>query len=206
MNGDASATPKLLGESNNNGLSPKQRSLSGLVFLFGIKRTLHELPHHSIYFSQDYSREFDQLFNERRYPDDPTVYVNAPSRSDRRVVPGEGEALFVMSNAPANDGDEWDEAAIATARQRVLARLRAGGFPDIENDIVVSDVWTPNRLAARYTMPGGAIYGTHSHGWRNAFLRPPNKGRRIAGLYYVGGSIRAVARRQCCYRRKLLAS
>jgi diapolycopene oxygenase len=37
-------------------------------------------------------------------------------------------------------------------------------------------------------MPGGAIYGTHSHGWRHAFLRPPNKDPRYQGLYYVGGS------------------
>ena len=36
--------------------------------------------------------------------------------------------------------------------------------------------------------PGGAIYGTHSHGWRKAFLRPPNKDRQYRGLYYVGGS------------------
>ncbi len=37
-------------------------------------------------------------------------------------------------------------------------------------------------------MPGGAIYGTNSHGWRNAFMRPPNKDRQYEGLYYVGGS------------------
>jgi phytoene dehydrogenase-like protein len=54
--------------------------------------------------------------------------------------------------------------------------------------IAVSDVWTPRRIGERYAMPGGAIYGTHSHGWRRAFLRPPNKDARYAGLYYVGGS------------------
>ena len=37
-------------------------------------------------------------------------------------------------------------------------------------------------------MPGGAIYGAHSHGWRRAFLRPPNKDARYSGLYFVGGS------------------
>jgi phytoene desaturase len=188
MNGDASDVPALLGEPHAKGLPEAARSLSGLVYLFGINRTLTDLPHHSIYFSADYRREFEQLFTERRHPEDPTVYVNAPSRSDRSVVPGAGEALFLMSNAPANDADLWDETAIAAARQRVLGRLSMSGFPDIEQDIVVSDVWTPRRLAQRYAMPGGAIYGTHSHGWRNAFLRPPNKDGRLAGLYYVGGS------------------
>jgi phytoene desaturase len=188
MNGDASRIAQLLGDSETAELPRAQRSMSGLVFLLGLRRSLPELQHHTIYFSADYQREFEELFDERRFPSDPTVYVNAPSRSDRSVVPGEGETLFIMANAPANEDDAWDEEQIADARRRVMARLRNGGFPNIEEDIVVSDVWTPRRIAERYAMPGGAIYGAHSHGWRNAFLRPPNKDSRWAGLYYVGGS------------------
>lgn len=188
MNGDASDAPKLLGNANSRGLPPADRSMSGFVMLLGLKRTLPELHHHSIYFSADYRREFAQLFEERRFPDDPTVYVNAPSRNDRSLVPDTGETLFVMANAPANDADAWDEVQINEVKRRVFARLRRSGFPPIESDIVVSDVWTPRRIAERYLMPGGAIYGTHSHGWRRAFLRPPNKDARYAGLYYVGGS------------------
>ena len=188
MNGDASDGPELLGEAGGGGLPISKRSLSGLVFLLGLKRALPALQHHSIYFSADYRREFAQLFDERRFPDDPTVYVNAPSRSDRSLVPGDGETLFIMANAPANDDDPWDEEQIGKARSRVFERLRRSGFPEIEADIAVSDVWTPRRIAGRYSMPGVAIYGAHSHGWWSAFLRPPNKSSRYAGLYYAGGS------------------
>ena len=188
MNGDASDVPELLQLPGAKGLPLRERSMSGLVFLFGVKKTMPDLPHHSIWFSESYEREFAELFDERRFPTDPTIYVNAPSRTDRSVVPGEGEALFVMANAPANDDDAWDETMIAEARRRVLERLRRNGFPHLESGIVVSDVWTPRRIASRYLMPGGAIYGTHSHGWRKAFLRPPNKDRHFSGLYYVGGS------------------
>ena len=188
MNGDASLAGELLGQRSNHQL-PAERSLSGLVFLLGVKRDLPQLPHHSIYFSPDYAREFAELFDERRFPTDPTVYVSAPSRTDRSVVKGTGETLFIMANAPAFSEDgEWSEAAVEKARQRVFVRLSKGGFPDITSDIVVSDVWTPRRISDSYLMPGGAIYGTHSHGWKRAFLRPPNKDKRIAGLYYVGGS------------------
>jgi phytoene desaturase len=187
-NCEAADAKVMLGEPQATRLRPQDRSMSGLVFLLGVKRNLPELHHHQIYFSADYKREFSQIFTERLFPDDPTIYVNCPSRNDRTTVPGEGEALFVMANAPANDGNEWNEGMICEARRRVFNRLRRSGFPDIESDIVVEDVWTPNRIAARYLMPGGAIYGTHSHGWRNAFLRPPNKDRKYQGLYYVGGS------------------
>jgi phytoene dehydrogenase-like protein len=178
----------MLGEKDATRLREQDRSLSGLVFLLGVQRTLPELQHPQIYFSADYEREFAQLFEERRFPDDLTVYVNCPSRNDRLIVPGAGEALFVMANAPANEGDAWDEVMIAAARQRVFACLPRNGFPNIEDAIVVQDVWTPKKLATHYAMPGGAIYGTHSHGWRKAFLRPPNKDRHYRGLYYVGGS------------------
>ena len=192
MNGDAGDTPRMLNEKGAGRLPQTKRSMSGFVMLLGVKRTMPELHHHAIYFSADYKREFDELFKERRFPSDPTIYVNAPSRSDRSVVPGEGETLFVMANAPANDSenspDEWDIAHITEAKRRVFARLRASGFPDIENEIVVSDVWTPQKISTRYLMPGGTIYGTDSHGWKNAFLRPPNKDKKVQGLYYVGGS------------------
>jgi diapolycopene oxygenase len=188
MNGDASDGPSLLGRPAARALPVPERSMSGLVWLIASKRSLPDVRHHTVAFSADYRTEFGDLFERRRFPADPTVYVNVPSRTDRSVVPGEGETIFVMANAPANDGDAWDAEAIAAAREATFARLSRSGFPDLSDDVVWSDVWTPARIAARYLMPGGAIYGTHSHGWRHAFLRPPNKDRRVAGLYYVGGS------------------
>ena len=95
--------------------------------------------------------------------------------------------MFIMANAFADD-NSWSDVQIEEARERVFERLSKNGFPDITSDTVVSDVWTPRRIANDYMMPGGAIYGTHSHGWRHAFLRPPNKDAVLGGLYYVGGS------------------
>ena len=190
MNGDASHAPALLGRPAAAGLPASERSLSGLVFLLGTRRTWPELKHHAVYFSADYEAEFRELFEERRFPADPTVYVNVPSRTDRSVVPasGEGETIFVMANAPAGGDSSWTPERIAEARQRIFARLRRGGLPDLLGDVVVEDVWTPDRLQECYGAPGGAIYGTHSHGWRRAFLRPPNRDAHVRGLYFVGGS------------------
>ena len=186
MNGDASTTRALLGGGGPT-QAPTARSLSGFVLLLGLKRKLDRLAHHTVYFSSDYRAEFSHLFDERRFPDDPTVYVSAPSRNDPQLAPANGETLFVMANAPA-DEHAWGDGQTESARQKVFERLSKGGFPDIGSDVVVSDVWTPTRIARDYRMPGGAIYGTHSHGWRRAFLRPPNRNPRVGGLYHVGGS------------------
>jgi phytoene desaturase len=185
MNGDAATTDALTAR-NGHAQPPAERSLSGFVVLLGVRRTLAQLAHHTVFFSADYAREFARLFDERRFPADPTVYVCAPSRTDPTLAPADGETLFIMANAPAVD--DWTAEQTTEARARVCARLAVSGFPNVQSDIVVEETWTPRRLADAYLNPGGAIYGTHSHGWRRAFLRPPNKDKQLGGLYRVGGS------------------
>ena len=186
MNGDAATTASLLG-LNAKAQAPCERSLSGFVLLRGVGRKLEGLAHHTVYFSSNYEREFAQLFDERRFPEDPTVYVSAPSRTDPSVAPAGGETLFVMANAPA-DSEVWSTDETARARVRVFERLTKGGFPFVDSPAPVGEEWTPARIAREYLSPGGAIYGTHSHGMRRAFLRPPNRDARVRGLYQVGGS------------------
>ena len=185
MNGDASMLPRLLREDGDE-LEPAQRSMSGFLTLAAMRDDMPGLHHHTVCFSADYEREFKQIFDDDAFPDDPTVYVNAPSRSDRSVVPGSGETLFIMANTPARS-DSWNADMTATAWERVLGRLSLSGLPDLRENAVALDYWTPQRIGTRYRMPGGAIYGKHSHGWRNAFLRPRNRHRK-RGLYLVGGS------------------
>ncbi len=188
MNGDVSMTGPMLGMDKHRECPPDERSLSGLVFLFALKNRHPDWSHHQVCFSRDYDHEFRQLFVDRCFPDDPTVYVNMPSITDRSMTPGDGEVMFVMANAPANDEISWNAANTEVARQRVLNRLKVSGFPDFADEIVASDIWTPERIAKTYAMPGGAIYGRNSHGKKNAFMRPLNKDMGIKGLYYVGGS------------------
>lgn len=177
MNGDASCTAQLLGLRPE---PPRERSMSGFVMLFGLPKAI-DVHRHTVCFSSDYQQEFAQICSERRFPEDPTVYVNA------QVQPDGKQTLFVMANAPATD-ENWNHSAICRARRRVLARLRANGFPDFEQQVEVADVWTPRRFAERYRMPGGAIYGAASNSLRNAFLRPANRSPLADGLYHVGGS------------------
>jgi phytoene desaturase len=186
MNGDPSMAPVLLREPGARPLPESERSLSGLVLLLAIKNKLDAVQHHTVCFSGDYRNEFAQLFDERRFPDDPTVYVNVPTCTDRSMAPAEGEAVFVMANAPAGE-TTWDDTTVAAARRRIMTRLAASEFPALEDNVLAERVITPDVLARTLAMPGGAIYGGVSHGWRGAFMRPANKDPRRPGLYYVGG-------------------
>lgn len=186
MNGDAAHRDRLL---HNAGICNHEadRSMSGVVLLLGLHTRPAQMHHHTVFFSADYPREFMEIFRQREFPTEPTVYVSAPSLADRSLVKGSGEAIFVMANAPATGNQNWSSRG-AVARERMMSVLQRGGLLLERGDIAVEQMWTPETFAQRYNMPGGAIYGTHSHGWRRAFFRPPNKDRFVKGLYYVGGS------------------
>src|SRR5690606_16324887 len=50
-------------------------SCSGFVLLLGVRGTRPQLAHHNVFFSSDYRREFEEIFDHGHPPDDPTIYV-----------------------------------------------------------------------------------------------------------------------------------
>lgn len=182
--GDSATLPLLLGGRVR--ATAASRSLSGLVLLLGLKEKLAGLHRHTVFFSENYYEEFEDLFARRRFPRDPTVYMHAPD--DPALAPGGGQALYVMANAPGDPAACWDDSAARQAAEAVFERLERSGLRGLRQRIAVMDLWHPGRMAARFLAPGGAIYGDNAHGWRRAFLRPPNRVWRIRGLYCAGGS------------------
>ncbi|HOT97456.1 MAG TPA: phytoene desaturase family protein [bacterium] len=167
-------------------LNRLEPSLSGMIFLWGVKKCHPELAHHTIFFSADYRREFSQIFDELRAPEDPTVYVAITSRADAGDAPKGGENWFVLVNMPYLRPDAA-EPDVAGVRRSVLARLQRAGI-DPSAAIVCEEVITPRDFLDRYGSNGGSIYGISSNSRAMAFRRPANRSRAVPGLFFAGGS------------------
>jgi phytoene desaturase len=145
-------------------------------------------PAHRVFFPPDYDAEFDALFRRPAPVPDPTVYVHAPA--DRGSAPPGCEAWFVLVNASPHDparGVDWDAPGLRERyADRVLAVLARRGA-DVRGRVRWCEARTPADLERDTGAPGGAIYGTASHGARAALLRPANRSP-VRGLYLVGGS------------------
>lgn len=167
------------------GLEP---SSSGLVFYWGVGRRFPELGLHNIFFSDDYRREFHQIFQEGRCPEDPTIYLNITAKegSPTDAPPG-GENWFVLVNAPWDNGQNWETEA-ERVRAAVIARLSKELGTDLESCIEVESRMTPPEIAAKTDSHRGSLYGISSNTRLAAFLRHPNRSRRYTGLFLVGGS------------------
>jgi 1-hydroxycarotenoid 3,4-desaturase len=167
---------------------PPGRSLSAITWSALAKTTGFPLLRHTVFFSRDYSAEFDDIFGRRRPPSSPTVYVCAQDRDD-----GDGcaaatpERLLCLINAPA-DGDthRYGEPEVAAARQRAFGQLARCGL-GVDLDEARTLVTTPGDFERLFPGTGGALYGPASHGWRATFARPGTH-TRLPGLFLAGGS------------------
>ncbi len=91
-----------------------------------------------------------------------------------------------MVNAPADEGQEWEEMVRRT-RQQITAVLNRVLHTDIEPYIAVEEVATPQTIEARTMSANGALYGMSSNSMFSAFLRHPNRLKQVEGLYFTGG-------------------
>ena len=169
-------------------LDQLEPSLSGMVFLWGIKGKHPNLAHHNIIFSSDYVTEFRQIFGHQQVPEEPTIYIAITSKSDTGHAPVDGENWFVLLNMPyLAPGQVWAKEK-ARMRRGVLERLKQLGF-DIAAQIEVEQVYTPEDFSELYGSNRGSIYGVSSNSKTTAFKRLPNRSRNPKGLYFAGGSV-----------------
>lgn len=179
--------PKKIRQPRLNRLEP---SCSGFVLFLGLNRQYPQLAHHNILFSRDYHKEFSDLFKRKIPSPDPTIYICWTGKTDSdHALPGKSN-LFVLVNAPyLSDAFDWEApGATQSYRDLIIGRMEEFGLDGLGNAIEIEQIMTPLDLARRYNAERGAIYGLSSNNRFSAFLRPPNRARKLRGLYFVGGS------------------
>ncbi len=166
----------------------QERSSSAIIFYWGIKKEFPELDLHNIFFSDKYKEEFNCIFDQKTISNDPTVYINISSKLAKEDAPQGCENWFVMVNAPANVGQNWDNLIINT-KKNIIAKLNKQLNINLKNYIENEEILDPRTIESKTFSFQGSLYGTASNSKFSAFLRHPNFKNSIKGLYFVGGSV-----------------
>jgi phytoene desaturase len=166
----------------------QERSSSAMIFYWSIKKQFPDLDLHNIFFTADYKKEFDHIWQKQSIYNDPTVYVNISSKLKVDDAPAGCENWFVMINVPANNGQNWDEL-IKEARGNILKKLSRILNTNIVELIVCESMLDPRSIESRTSSYQGSIYGTSSNSRFAAFLRHANRSSKIKNLYFCGGSV-----------------
>jgi len=166
----------------------QERSSSAVIFYWGMNKTFPQLLLHNIFFSSNYQKEFDSIFNKKEIAADPTVYINITSKMESTQAPAGKENWFVMVNAPANSGQDW-QALIRQLRTTVIEKIGRVLGEDIRAQIITEQTLDPVLIEEQTASYMGSLYGTSSNSKWAAFLRHPNFTGTIKGLYFCGGSV-----------------
>lgn len=183
----------------------QERSSSALIFYWGIKHTFPELELHNIFFSENYQAEFDGIFNKGSFYKDPTVYVNITSKMEDGHAPEGKENWFVMINAPANAGQDWEQFK-SDARLRIVDKLSRLLKTDIAALIETEEILDPVMIENKTGSYMGSLYGTSSNSKLAAFFRHPNFTGYIKGLYFCGGSVHPGGGIPLCFKSAMIAT
>ena len=194
FNGDANALRQgLLGDDLRSAVPQAEppRSLSALTWSMHTPTDSSDqgvaLDRHNVFFQSTYASEFEDIFERRRLPESPTVYVCAQDRPGLST-PGQAERIFCLVNAPAiGDGNTITEEALEQCQTQTFQHLRRLGLsltPTPDNSIRTS----AQAFHRRFPASAGALYGQATHGWTSIFSRPGST-TALPGLHLAGGSV-----------------
>ena len=163
---------------------------SGIVLHLGTDRIYDQLAHHNFFFSADQKKHFELVFDEKKLPEDPTIYVVAPTRTDRSQAPTGHDNIKILPHIPyINQKHPYTREDYIDFKELVLTKLEKMGLTDLRKHIVVEDFWTPLDIESKYFSNHGSIYGVVSDWKKNHGFKFPKKSKKYTNLYFVGGSV-----------------
>ncbi len=167
----------------------KELSSSVYILLLGVHDVDPRLDHHNIFFSDDYSREFHEIFENKQLPNNPTLYLSITSRTDSHDAPAGYENYFILANAPSTIAPYTSEESLQQYDQHLIDRLEnTFGFKNLSKRIITRHRLTPIDFATRDRSHLGNLYGWASHSISSSLFRPPIHASNPSNLFFVGGT------------------
>ncbi|KAI1101196.1 hypothetical protein F4804DRAFT_347816 [Jackrogersella minutella] len=195
-------TPRI--QRYSRSLAKRDGSCSSISFYWSLDRAIPELQTHNIFLADEYRESFDAIFDRQSLPEEPSFYVNVPSRIDASAAPRGRDAVAVLvptghllrrpaatgSDAAAAAPRELDWAALVDrARDAVLATISARtGRGDFAAAIARETVNDPRSWELAFNLDRGSILGL-SHSFFNVlYFRPGTRAHEVKNVYFVGAS------------------
>ena len=168
-------------------LKGKDYSCSTFMLYLGLDK-LYDLPHHTIYFADNYKANMDDINIYGRISDDFSVYVQNASITDPTLAPKGHSTLYVLVPvANLKSGVDWKKLA-PEFRNKVISVLKTkAGLTDIEEHIKVEKMISPRDWLKDYNVYHGATFNLGHGVFQMLYFRPHNKYEDLENCYIVGG-------------------
>lgn len=160
--------------------------MSCFLLYIGTRRTYPQLEHHTLILSHRYKALLRDIFHKKILPEDFSMYLHAPTRTDPSMAPAGGESLYVLVPvADQRSGIDWS-AKKAEFTDRILRFLEEWGLDDLRNQIEVLHTFTPDDFASELNATWGNAFTLEPKLTQTGWFRPHNRSEDVPGLYLVG--------------------
>lgn len=160
---------------------------SALLLYLGVRGSLPELEHHSLFFVDDWEGNFDAIYKTKTIPEHASLYVSRATVSDPQLAPEGDESVVVLVPYPAGLSVSAEDCE--TLADRYIAQLgQMAGITDLAGRVASRTVVGPDDFAHNFNSWEYTALGPSHTLRQTAWFRMHNKSRKVKNLYYVGGS------------------
>ncbi|MFM7034581.1 MAG: phytoene desaturase family protein [Planctomycetia bacterium] len=168
-------------------IAAKRFSCSTFMLYLGIDGRYDDIPHHTIYLSENYRDNLADIETRHVLSRDPSMYVQNACVTDPSLAPPGMSTLYLLIPVTHRHPNvDWTRAA-AGFREVALDQLERVGIHGVRDRIRSEKMITPDDWQDGYEIYRGATFNL-AHGLTQMLhLRPHNRFEDIDRMYLVGG-------------------
>ena len=171
---------------NDRRLDRQDWAMSCFLLYIGTRRQYPQLEHHTLILTERYKGLLADIFDAKTLPDDFSMYLHAPTRTDPSMAPAGGESMYVLVPvANQRSGIDWDEMR-QPFTDKVIDFLEDWGLEDLRDEMEVLHVFTPQDFETDLNATWGNAFAIEPKLFQTAWFRPQNRSEDVDGLYLVG--------------------
>jgi phytoene desaturase len=185
-NADAMRVHEMLGTPEPR--RPLRPTMSAFLLYLGTRGHFPKLGHHTLLVGSEYRRFIKDVTGSLRLPSTYSTYVHAPNRTEPAMAPDGGDSLCFLLPVPnLRSGTDWSHESDRLRDALVTDLEQTFGLTGLDASVQVEHRMTPADFRDRYGALDGNAWAMEPTLHQSASLRPPNRDKRVRGLYRVGG-------------------
>lgn len=162
-------------------------SMSCFVLYLGVRKQYPGLLHHTLILSERYRELVRDIFDRHVLPDDFSMYLHVPTRTDLAMAPPGCESMYVLVPVPhLGSGTDWTGTRDAYARKILNFLEHDFGLTDLQANLDVLEMFTPGDFHTRLNAHLGSAFSIEPRLTQSAYFRPHNRSEDISHLYFTG--------------------
>ena len=164
----------------------RKYSCSTFMLHLGLDK-IYDLPHHTVFFAEDYKGNIQDIFENKVLSEDLSFYVRNASVTDSTLAPEGHSSVYVLVPVPNQQSEiDWSNKKNAFRDRVIKALIERAEMSDLEDHIREEIIFTPHTWQDMNIQYGATFNLAHSF-MQMLYFRPRNKFEELDNCYLVGG-------------------